>query len=176
MSAAIIEHKRHVSEAVDNLHSDKRRRGYRKVRKGEGPVSEEDVPISSNDRIHSTLNHVGSTNHTLFSARPHPLITDEDLDGRGSKNSSSDVKYAYENNNSTVSSNYGNEEVGRAYGRDRLVSTLLGVERGVVSPDEEVEYYRELEDNVNRRPRRYTPSSVRKENISRKYISNRGQA
>ena len=115
MSEAIIEHKRHVSEAMESLHFNKRRKNSKSKKLfrrgvlnttdnsiqsfGMNTDTERNTDIERNiERNTEPIKHattfVGSGDHTPFTARPHPLITAEDLCFKNISGSSDSVQTA----------------------------------------------------------------------------------
>lgn len=150
VSASVIEHKRHVSVAVELIHSDKKKKKSKtKKLYSEDRVAEKNfVPqeISNSKQISATVpcavSVLRSSDHTLFTAEPHPLLTSADLS-------------SYSNNSNSHANSYDtNVTEGKKsvlYGKGRLSSGLVGVARGVMVPDEDHEYFSELVDNINKK-------------------------
>ena len=155
----IMEHKHHVSRAVDFLNSWTDKWGkMKKLPKEDRIVDIEDVYSSSpkNATFSRTMeNHRPSirrsvsTDHTPFTAEPHPLVTAEDLIGTGNLNGNSNKS----NNNITSASRFSTP----TFSKGQFLGVLGGMSTctGAVSPDEDHEYYSELEDNINNVSRRY---------------------
>lgn len=146
MTASFIEHKRQVSVAVDLIHADKKKRKKLKRKKllSEDALGKERIILrepheSASKQVVANVHHaLKPTDHTPFTAEPHPLITSADLS-----------TYSNGNNNAAadVSSNLG-----------KLANAMVGVARGVVTSDEDHEYFSELVDNINKRCRYPAPS------------------
>lgn len=167
MSVSIMEHKRHVSEAVENIHSDKKKKCSKKKKlyKKEKlllDIEEDDlIPCAAPQQIKTSISRTLETlpqsislmrpmDHTPFTAEPHPLVTSEDLYGINNKNSNG-------NNNNT---SYTNADVRRSlYDRDRIASTLGGMVKGIVMSDDGHEYFSELVGNMKKK-HNYTSPSV----------------
>ena len=151
---SVIEHKRNVSEAVDLLNYDKKRKRRKKVYRDDRHFDCEDL---------TTLKPTGPvqrfTDHTPFTARPHPLITDADLGGTATTNN---VNVANSSKGGSIYADVGTKvyaEVTKSqYSRGRLASALVGVAREVGVPDEDHEYFSELVDNINKK--RHYPVSM----------------
>lgn len=134
--------------AVDLLHSDKKRKKSKrkKLYSEDGIHAMEKSTLSrdassSNGRflasVPQAISVLRSTDHTPFTAEPHPLVTGEDLS-------------SYSNSSYTTA----NADVSRTpyFGRGRLTSAVVGVAKGVVTSDDadDNEYFSELVDNINK--------------------------
>lgn len=149
MSASVIEHKRHVSEAVSNLHSGKKTKHLKKKKlyreKIQDMEDDNTSPPEMNGKATEKKQYtIGIMNHVPFTAEPHPLLTSENI----ASNSNS-------NNNG-----FGpNADVSRGpLGRPTRAGSAIGVAtaRGAgmmvgLELDEEHEYFTELVDNINRK-------------------------
>ena len=164
MSASVIEHKRQVSEAVNNIHMSKKPKSLKKKKLYREKVLDIEDDNTSRDNLErkksSKKDHlVGIMDHIPFTAEPHPLITTADLIGSNKISSTNTTT-----SNSATNSNNTSVDVNRTLLRSARVSSAVGAVMrgpGMVSTeqDEEHEYFSELTDNINRKEH-YTVTAV----------------
>lgn len=145
IASSVIEHKRHVSEAVAHIHSDKKRRNSKKKKHQKEERKFERTSKSAEDdglsRSREFMNLIRHTDHTPFTAEPHPLITSEELSSRSS----------------FISTNKPNEVGKSLYGWTKISAPIVGGGGGgkgretEFAGDEDPEYFSEITDNINRK-------------------------
>lgn len=163
--ASMMEHKRQVSVAVDYYHSDKRR----KKSKQKQLYTEDHVRVAveenfipreiSKQTSAESVPMVRSIGHTPFIAGPHQVAGSE-LGNYSNDNSNSTNSYANSYNYAKNGSSSKN-----LFGQRQLSNAVVGVARGVVTPDEDHEYFSELVDNLNKKCR-HLPSVSRSLSLS----------
>ena len=144
IASSIIEHKRHVSEAVDHIHSDQKRK-LKKKRAQKGGEEDSTRSNESSDLSQYSMSLLRHADHTPFTAEPHPLITSEELSSRHSFSSSKAADVSSRN----------------LYGWTKISSPIVtggrSSKREVVPPlEDDPEYFSEITDVS----KKYRPSTA----------------
>ena len=162
ISASVMEHMRQVSDAVDNLYS----RKPKSLKKKKRLYSKEKIQDIEDDTSPPDLSKEVPTSTTIqdhvpFTARPHPLITSEDITNSNRNNNGNHCPSTTlsHGGNTHPNSSFGNSadaskkpfSRGSSRAGSALGSNTRGAEHLGAEPEEDYEYFSELPDNVNRR-------------------------